>query len=66
MFLFSDMFYMLVRYVSPSACLKCLMLTLSGPVVFLLCFIYVSVCVVCFMFDGVGEFVDECVSYLCG
>ena len=37
------MLYMLVRYASPSSlmCLRCLMLTLSGPVelVFLLCFI---------------------------
>ena len=32
MLLFSDMVYMLVRYVSPSGpmCLRCLMLTLSG------------------------------------
>ena len=36
------MLYMLVRYESPSGpmCLRCLMLTLSGPVeLFLLCFI---------------------------
>ena len=34
MLLFSDMLYMLVRYASPSGhmCLRCLMLTLSGPV----------------------------------
>ena len=41
MLLFSDMLYMLVRYASPSGpmCLRCLMLTFSGPVEFLLCFI---------------------------
>ena len=34
MLLFSDVLYMLVRYASPSGpmCLRCLMLTLSGPV----------------------------------
>ena len=34
MLLFSDVLYMLVRYASPSSplCLRCLMLTLSGPV----------------------------------
>ena len=34
MLLFSDMLYMLVKYESPSGpmCLRCLMLTLSGPV----------------------------------
>ena len=45
--LFSDM---LVRYASPSGpmCLRCLMLTLSGPVelLFLLCFIAAWTCVV--------------------
>ena len=43
MLLFSDKLYMLVKYVSPSVpmCLRCLMLTLSGPVelLFLLCLI---------------------------
>ena len=44
MLLLSDILYMLVRYGSPSGpmCLRCLMLTLSGPVdffFFLLCFI---------------------------
>ena len=47
MLLFSDM---LVRYASPSdpMCLRCLMLTLSGPVelLFLLCFIATWTCVV--------------------
>ena len=34
MLVFSDVLYMLVRYASPSGpmCLRCLMLTLSGPV----------------------------------
>ena len=41
--MFSGVVYMLVRYVSPSGpmCLKCLMLTLSGPaelLVFALCY----------------------------
>ena len=50
MLLFSDMLYMLVRYASPSGpmCLRCLMLTLSGPVelLFLLCFIATCTCAV--------------------
>ena len=50
MLLFSDVLYMLVRYASPSGpmCLKCLMLTLSGPVelFFFLCFITAWTCVV--------------------
>ena len=39
--LFSDVLYMLVRYTSPGGpmCLRCLMLTLSGPVEFLFCFL---------------------------
>ena len=49
MLLFSDMLFMLVRYASPSGpmCLRCLMLTLSGPVelLFLLCFIAAWTCV---------------------
>ena len=48
--LFNDVLYMLVRYASPSGhmCLRCLMLTLSGPVelLFLLCFIAAWTCVV--------------------
>ena len=40
------MLYMLVRYASPSGpmCLRCLMLTLSGPVelLFLLCLLLVN------------------------
>ena len=50
MLLFSDMLYMLVRYASPSGpmCLRYLMLTLLDPVglLFLLCFIAISTCVV--------------------
>ena len=50
MLLFCDMLNMLVRYASPSGpmCLRCLMLTLSGPVelLFLLCFIATWTCVV--------------------
>ena len=42
MWLFSDVLYMSVRYASPSGpmCLRCLILTSSGPVVELLfCFV---------------------------
>ena len=41
MLLFCDMLYMLVRYASPSGpmCLRSLMLTLSGPVELLFCFV---------------------------
>ena len=50
MLLFNDMLYMLVRYASPSGpmCLRCLILTSSGPVelFFLLCFIATWTCVV--------------------
>ena len=50
MLLFSDMLYMLVRHASPRGimCLRCLMVTLSGPVelLFLLCFIAAWTCVV--------------------
>ena len=91
MLLFSDVLYMLVRYASPSGsmCLRCLMLTLSGPVEFLfllgfiaawtcvvvsvrlvVCslsvFIYVSVCLVCFMLECAGKLFVEYVYYLCG
>ena len=49
MLLFSNVVYMLVRYASPSGpmCLRCLMLTLSGPVelLFMLCFIATWTCV---------------------
>ena len=76
MLLFSDVLYMLVRYASPSGpmCLSCLMLTLSGPVEFLLCFIVAWTCVVvnvmlvvCSLsvFLSMCLFV-ECVCYLFG
>ena len=48
MLLFRDVLYMLVRYASPSGsmCLRCLMLSLPGPVelLFLLCFIAAWTC----------------------
>ena len=64
MLLFSDMMYMLMRYASPSGpmCLRCLMLTLSGPdvdfirscgVVVLFCFIATRTCVVVSVMLGV-------------
>ena len=78
MFLYSDMVYILVRYVSPGGpmCLRCLVLTLSGPVemLFLLCFIASCTCVVesvivvvCSFYMSVCVvcFMFECVCYLC-
>ena len=79
MLLFSDMLYMLVRYANPNGpmCLRCLMLTLSGPVelLFLLCFIATWTCVVvsvgCLQFECVPIYVSifmcfifDCVSEL--
>ena len=73
MLLFSDVLYMLVRYASPSGpmCLRCLMLTLSGPVelLFLLCFIAAWTCgvvvsvmlVVC----SFNVFLSMCLFVLC-
>ena len=50
MLLFSDVLYILVMYANPSGpvCLRCLMLTLSGPVelLFLRCLIAAWTCVV--------------------
>ena len=70
MLLFSDMLNLLVRYASPSGpmCLRCLMLTLSGPVelLFLLCFIttldlyYNKYCVGCLQFECVPVYVSVC------
>ena len=59
---------MMVKYASPSdaMCLRCVMLTLSGPVEFVCFPIDVPVCVVCFMFDCVGELFVECVCYMYG
>ena len=72
MLLFSDVLYMLVRYASPSGpmWLRCLMLTLSGPVelLFLLCFIaawtcnVVSVRLVVF---SLSVFLSRCMFVLC-
>ena len=76
------MLYMLVMYASPSGpmCLRCLMLTLSGPVelLFLLCFIAAWTCVVAsvmlvvslkfecvFVYVSVCFVFVECVCYLC-
>ena len=72
MLLFSNVLYVLVRYASPSGpiCLKCLMLTLSGPVelLFLLCFIATWTCVVvsvivveCFPINVSACFMFDCV-----
>ena len=50
MLLLSDILYMLVRYGSPSGpmCLRCLMLTLSGPVELLFfCFVLFPLGLVC-------------------
>ena len=50
MLLFSDIVYMLVRYASPSGPmrLRCLMLILSGPVVFFLFFCQYMCCGECY------------------
>ena len=72
MLLFSDMLYMLVRYVSPIGhmCLRCLMLTLSGPVelYFMLCLIAAWTCVVVSVMLVVGSvsvFLSMCLFVLC-
>ena len=80
MLLFSDVVYMLVRYSSTSGpiCLRCLMLTLSDLMLFLLCFIaawtgvVISVrLVVCslsvsiYMCLFVLCFMHDCVGELC-
>ena len=70
--LFSDMLYMLVRYTSPSGpmCLRCLMLTLSGPMelLFLLCFIATWTCVVLsvmLVVCSLSVFMSMCLFVLC-
>ena len=70
--LFSDVLYMLVRYASPSGpmCLRCLMLTLSGPVelLFLLCFIAAWTCVVVsvmWVVCSLSVFLSMCLLVLC-
>ena len=70
MLLFSDMLYMLVRYASPSGpmCLRCLMLTLSGPVelLFFLCFIATFVMVsVLLVVCSLSVFLSMCLFVLC-
>ena len=72
MLLFSDVLYMLVRYASPSGpmCLRCLMLTLSGPVelLFLLCFIAAWTCVVVsvmLVVCSLSVFLSMCLFVLC-
>ena len=72
MLLFSDVLYMLVRYASPSSdmCLRCLMLTLSGPVklLFLLCYIAAWTCVVVsvmLVFCSLSVFLYMCLFVLC-
>ena len=72
MLLFSDILYMLVRYASPSGpmCLRCLMLTLSGPVelLFLLCFIAILTCIVVSVMSVVcslSVFLSMCLFVLC-
>ena len=72
MLLFSDMLYMLVRYASPSGrmCMRCLMLTLSGPVdfFFFLCFIATWTCVVVsvmLVVCSLSVFLSMCLFVLC-
>ena len=70
MLLFRDMLYMLVRYASPSGhmCLRCLMLTSSGPVelcVFALFYCLLDLCfgecyVGCLQFQCVPVYVSVC------
>ena len=70
--LFSDVLYMLVRSASPSGpmCLRCLMLTLSGPVelLFLYCFIAGWPCVVVsviLVVCSLSVFLSMCLFVLC-
>ena len=70
--LFSDMVYMLVRYASPRGpmCLRCLMLTLSGPVelLFFLRFIAIWTCVVVsvmLVVCSLSVFLYMCLFVLC-
>ena len=72
MLLFSDVLYMLARYASPSGpmCLRCLMLTLSGPVelLFVLCFITAWTCVgvsVMLVVCRLSGFLSMCLFVLC-
>ena len=72
MLLVSDVLYMFVRYASPSGpmCLRCMMLTLSGPVelLFLLCFIAAWKCVVVsvmLVVCSLNVFPSMCLFVLC-
>ena len=72
MLLFSNVLYMLVRYASPSGpmCLRCLMLTLSGPaeLLFLLCFISAWTCIVVsvmLVVCSLSVFLSMCLFVLC-
>ena len=64
MLLFNNVVYMLVRYESPSGpmCLRCLVLTFSGPVELLFCFVLLPLVmlVVC----SLSVFLSMCVSCL--
>ena len=69
MLLFSDVLYMSVRYASPM-CLRCRMLTLTGPVelLFLLCFIAACTCVavsVMLVVCSLSVFLSMCLFVLC-
>ena len=68
----SDVLYMLVRYAISRGhmCLRCLMLTLSGPVelLFLLCFIAIWTCVVVsvrLVVCSLSVFLSMCLFVLC-
>ena len=72
MLLVSDVLYMLVRYAISRGhmCLRCLMLTLSGPVelLFLLCFIAIWTCVVVsvrLVVCSLSVFLSMCLFVLC-
>ena len=72
MLFLSDVLHMLVRYASPSGsmCLRCLMLTLSGPVelLFLLCIIAAWTCVVVsvmLVICSLSGFLSMCLCVVC-
>ena len=72
MLLFSDVLYMLMRYASPSGpmCLRCLMLTLSGPgVIVFLMFFYCRLDLCCGSFMlvvcSLSVFLSMCLFVLC-
>ena len=61
MLLFNDMFYMLVRYASPSGpmCPRCLRLTLSSPVKLFLLLLFYDLDLCC------GECYLGCLQFVC-